>query len=187
VVLIAAAAVVAGVLLDRQIGPAAASRTSADAPVQYVGTIRDIMHAIVEPAADAIFDSVEINVTSEGVSEKQPKTDAEWEAVEHGAIALAEAVVLIKMAGRPVARPDEMHIDPEGPELPPSQVAAHIARSQDEWNKYADGMQRAAIQTMNFARARDVKGLYEVGTTIDDACEACHLVYWYPDDLKNRQ
>jgi hypothetical protein len=185
--LIAAAAVVAGVAIDRQIRPAAASRAAADSPVQYVGTIREIMHAIVEPASDAIFDSVEINVTLEGISEKQPRTDAEWEAVEHGAIALAEAVVLMKMPGRPVARPDEMNIDPEGPELPPSQVAAHIARLPDEWNKYSDGLQRAAIQTINFARARDVKGLYEVGTTIDDACEACHLVFWYPDDAKYRQ
>jgi hypothetical protein len=178
---VAAAAVGAGVFLDRQLRPQAASGLAAQAPFTYAGTIRDVMHAVVEPASNTLFDSVEVNVSAEGISEKQPQTDDAWQQVELGAIALAESANLIRMAGRPVARPEEMDVDPEGRELAPSAIAKILAESPGRWNGYADALQRTAIDAMKIARARDVKGLYEVGSAIYRACEDCHRVYWYPE------
>ena len=183
----AAVGVLAGVLIDRNVGPLAGSGLPADSPYHHVGTIREIMHGIVEPASDTIFDAVVIDVSAAGIKETIPRTDEEWEKVEHGAIALAEAVNLLKMPGRAVARPEEMNVDPEGPELPPSEIATHLTRSRQEWNTHADGLQQAAIEAMNAARARSVAGLTEVGERLDNACEGCHLAYWYPDDAKNRK
>jgi hypothetical protein len=34
--------------------------------------------------------------------------------------------------------------------------------------------------------AKDSARLFEVGGEIDEACEACHLVYWYPPDATAR-
>ena len=183
----AAVGVVAGVLIDRHVGPLAGSGLATEPPYNHVGTIREIMHGIVEPSSDAIFDAVVIDVSAAGIKETLPRTEEEWEKVEHGAIALAEAVNLLKMPGRAVARPEEMNVDPEGPELPPSEIAGHISRSPQEWNTHADGLQRAAIEAMNAARAKSVEGLTKVGETLDNACESCHLAYWYPDDAKNRK
>jgi hypothetical protein len=181
---VAALAAAAGVVIARQLWPGAGSRVAAPTPFTYVGTIRDVMHAIVEPGSNALFDSVEVSATPEGVTEKKPQTDEAWQQVELGAIALAEAVNLLKMPGRPVARPEEMTVDPEGPEIAPSEIASLIATSQDRWNRYADALQRHAMDAVKIARARDVKGLYEVGSTIYTACEDCHRVYWYPNDLE---
>jgi hypothetical protein len=176
-----------GTLIYRYVESMSRSTSAAETPKQYVGTIRDVMHAIVEPASNALFDAVEIDVSAAGIKEKQPRTDEEWEVVEHGAIALAEAVTLMKMPGRPVAQPEEMNVDPDGPELPPTQIADHIARSRPEWDKHADQLLKTAIEALDIARAKNVQGLYDVGTKIDAACEGCHLAYWYPDDAKNRK
>ena len=185
IAVIAAVGVLAGVAAARHMTPLAQGAT-ANGPYRYVGTIREVMHGIVEPTSDAIFDSVVIDVSADGIKETQPKTDEDWEKLEHAAIGLAEAANLLKMPGRLVARPEEMNVDPEGPELPPSQIAAHISKSPEEWIKPADGLQKAAIEALNATKAKSVEGLYKVGGVIDNACEACHLAYWYPDDAKNR-
>jgi hypothetical protein len=129
---------------------------------------------------------VVINVTADGINEKRPQTEEDWDMVEHGAIALAEAANLLRIPGRPIAQPNEMNVDPEGPELPPAQIAIKVNRSRAKWLKHVGNLQDAAVQALKAARAKDVAGLLKVGETIDTACENCHLEYWYPDDAKNR-
>jgi hypothetical protein len=40
-----------------------------------------------------------------------------------------------------------------------------------------------SLQALEAIDAKDAKRLLDVGGDIDAACEACHLVYWYPPDL----
>lgn len=167
--------------------PATTTSTSASGRVRYVASVRDIMHVLVETSADKIFDAVAIDVTAAGIREKSPETDEEWDELEHAALALAEAVNLIKMPDRPMAKKGEMNVDPEGPELPPAEIAAKVKRTLPQWNRYADDLQNAAVQVLSFVEKKDVKGLFEFGGALDMACENCHLEYWYPDDKKNRK
>ena len=155
--------------------------------MRYIASVRDIMHVLVEANADKIFDAVAIDVTAAGIREKKPETDEEWDELEHAALALAEAVNLIKMPDRPMARKGEMNVDPEGPELPPAEIAARVKRTRTQWNRYANELQDAAVQVLSFIEKKDVKGLFEFGGALDMACENCHLEYWYPDDKKNRK
>lgn len=161
--------------------------TAANAGVRFVGSVRDIMHVFVEPNADKIFDSVAIDVNETGIHEQKPETDEQWDELEHAAIGLAEAVNLIKMVGRPMAQPGEMNTDPEGPELPPAQIAAKVNRTRAKWNKYANALQDLAVKTLKVVEKKDVQGLFDIGGDLDQACENCHLEYWYPDDKKNRK
>ena len=78
-------------------------------------------------------------------------------------------------------------VDPEGPELPPAEIAARVNRTRALWNRYADELQDAAVQTLALIEKKDAKGLFEFGGALDMACENCHLEYWYPDDKKNRK
>lgn len=165
----------------------ATTSPSASERMRYVASVRDIMHVLVEASADKIFDAVAIDVTAAGIREKRPETDEEWDELEHAALALAEAVNLIKMPDRPMARPGEMNVDPEGPELPPAEIAARVKRTRPQWNRYANELQDAAVQALSFIQKKDVKGLFEFGGALDMACENCHLEYWYPDDKKNRK
>jgi len=169
-------------------GPSTRPATSSAAPtMRYVGSVRDIMHVLVEASAEKIFDAVTIDVTAAGIKENRPETEEEWDELEHSAIALAESVNLIKMVGRPMAQPHEMKDDPDGPELPSTEIAARVNRSRSKWNKYADDLQDVAVQTLAIIRKKDVDGLFKIGADIDMTCENCHLEYWYPDDKKNRE
>jgi cytochrome c556 len=48
----------------------------------------------------------------------------------------------------------------------------------------ADALQATAVKARAAAKKHDKDGLLNVGEEIDNACESCHLVYWYPDEKK---
>ena len=180
-VVVAAAGVVAGVVIGQQVRPAAQSSVQ-QPPFAYTGTLRDVMHMIVEPSSTALFDSVVTDITAAGIKETKPETDDDWDRLEHNAITLAETANLIKMVGRSVARPEELNDDPQGPELPPAEIATRIAQTCDAWVKHAETLQAAAVEALSYIKAKDVDGMSKVGETIDNACETCHMAYWYPED-----
>lgn len=150
--------------------------------LRLVGTIKDIMLGIIDPAADDIWGTVWTEDSAQGIIEHQPKTEEEWAVVEHDALVLAEAANLLKMPGRAIARPEELHVkstaDPA--ELTPAQIADRIAGSQATFLRFADMLQEAAVQGIKVARAKDVQGTFDAGRQIYIACVACHQVYWYP-------
>ena len=63
------------------------------------------MHAMVEPSAYVLWDSVAQIVSASGTEIRAPETDEEWDVVRHGAIALRESTNLVLIQGRPVAYP----------------------------------------------------------------------------------
>ena len=48
------------------------------------------------------------------------------------------------------------------------------------WNKAADGLYDAAAVLLKAAEAQSAEGILDSGNTLDEACESCHLKYWYP-------
>ena len=41
-----------------------------------------------------------------------------------------------------------------------------------------------AIRIIEMVMARNVDALFDAGSRLDQACENCHLEYWYPGDKK---
>jgi len=171
--------------------PATAAKPKATAGPQrpqplykMVNAIQDIMEGIVAPSADVLFDAVATDITAEGINEKKPETDEDWEKVEHNAIALVEAMNMIKVPGRIVARPGEKTKSegPDAPELTAPEIKAKIDKDRAKFLMYANKLQDQAIIALAIARKHDAKGLFDIGEGIDDACESCHLEYWYPND-----
>ena len=157
------------------------------AVVTRVGTVKEIMQGIVDPNADVVWESVATNITAAGVEEKAPKTDDEWARVQHSALMLAEAVNLLKMRGREIARPGDANTNgPDAPELTPAEIQVKVNRDWSLWISHANRLQETAIKAWQVANARDVNGIVEVGDALDKACESCHLEYWYPDMKKPR-
>ena len=184
-IILALAVVVTGVAAARRGGREAAAAAAA---MNRVGTVKEIMEGIVDPNADVLWESVATNITAAGVEEKAPKTDAEWATVQHSALMLAEAVNLLKMRGREIARPGDMNTKsgPDAPELTPAEIHEKVNRDWSLWITHADRLQETAIKAWQVANARDVNGIVEVGDALDKACESCHLEYWYPDLKKPR-
>ena len=182
--------VVAGLsayLTWRAARPAAAAPVTAGAPAYVLtGAVKDIMEGVIEPAADVVFESVAVVNDASGSRETVPKTDEDWARVEHNALMLAEAANLIMMPGRQIARADEpaKASDAAAPELTPVQIQQKIDADRSRWNQHATVLQQQATRALQLARSKNVAGLYEVGGDLDEACEMCHLEYWYPNQAR---
>lgn len=146
-------------------------------------TIKDIMDSLVDPSADVLWDSVATVVSAAGVEEKVPSTDEEWAEVHRGAVRLVEATNLLLMPDRHVARTGEKAEHPEI-ELGPEEIERRINADRAAWTTLAHGLYDAALPALRAAEARNVKDLFDAGDKIDNACESCHLRYWYPPATK---
>lgn len=165
--------------------PTAATTTSAETPMVPVGTVKDVMKGIVDPTSKAIWDAVGTESGKNGVVEKAPKTDEEWAVVEHSALSLAEAANLLKVPGRHMALPEQANAKtaPDAPELTPAQIEEKVNKDRGAWDVKADALRMTATKAIAAAKAHDKDGILNVGEEIDNACEACHKVYWYPDEV----
>jgi len=140
-------------------------------------TIRDIMDAFIDPAADHIWDSVAITVTAKGREEKYPRTDEEWKELRRRAIQVMEGANLLLVPGRRVARPGDT-VDPRVA-IPPDQIEALIKEDRASFTKMAYELYDSVLPTLQAIEAKDKDKLLEVSDAIDRACENCHTKYWY--------
>jgi len=147
------------------------------------GTIKDLMDSMVDPSADFLWDSVATTVSAKGIEEKAPHTDEEWAEVRRRAITLLEATNLLLMPGRKVAKPGEKADDPNV-ELGPEQIEQLINQDRKTWSDRAHGLHDSAVASLKAIEAKDAEALLNSGDGIDQACEKCHLVYWYPEEAK---
>src|SRR5688572_13664220 len=77
--------------------------TAVEAPVTIpVASVKQVMKGIMAPAALTVFNSVGTVMTTEGIEERAPKTDEDWEAVGNAAAALAESANLLMMGDRAI-------------------------------------------------------------------------------------
>jgi hypothetical protein len=93
---------------------------------------------------------------------------------------LVESTNLLVMEGRRIVAP--------GAQLPPGEADPAVLQKRLDANRapfigFALALRGVSLQALEAIDAKDPKRLLEVGGDIDAACEACHLVYWYPPDL----
>jgi hypothetical protein len=155
--------------------------TSCSKPAEYRtdATVKDIMDSIVDPNADYLWDSVSTESSLKGVVEKAPKTDEDWKEVRRHAIALMEAMNMLQLPDRQVARPGEKADDPRVEEQPEA-IQSMINADRASWTKAANGLYDATALILKAVDKKNVDGILDAGDLIDKACETCHLKYWYP-------
>jgi hypothetical protein len=151
----------------------------APTPLRPTATIKDIMDSMVDPSADALWESVATIVSAAGIEERQPRTDEDWANVHRKAIELVEATNLLLMEGRHVAKPNEKSENPEV-ELQPEEIEKIIASDRAAFVNFAHGLYDAAMPALRATETRNAQALLDAGEAIDNACENCHLKYWYP-------
>ena len=161
----------------------AADKSAGPAP-EYVptATIKDIMQSIIDPSADVVWGAVQSVVTTNGIEDKVPVTDEDWEKARLGAISLVEATNLLLMPGRHVARPGEKSEAP-GVELEPEEMEVLINKDRQAWAKRVRALHDAVEKTLQAIEKRDADTVFDLGETIEHACEGCHTQYWYPNQV----
>lgn len=137
----------------------------------------------IDPAADALWDSVAYIASATGTEDRQPRTAAEWRALRAQAVNLIEAANLLSMPGRRIGN-GTGSVAPG--ELPPAEIQRRIDGTHDNFVRFTHVLQDAAAGALAAIDARNAQGLMDAGGVIDAACEACHVVYWYPDQPRPR-
>ena len=144
-------------------------------------SVKELMENIVDPQSDYVFDAVGSDITPKGIVDIKPTTDEDWTRIQRGAYVLAESSNLLKMT-RKMAPDGAANVEPGGPELTPAQIEAKVKANPALWNSHADTLRTEALKVIDIVKARDADKLLAAGSAIDQACEACHLDFWYPGD-----
>jgi hypothetical protein len=120
-------------------------------PFKPVADTKQLMIAVVDPAADVIWGSVGTIVSAEGTEERAPKTDEEWAAVRNSAFVIAESGNLMMIGSR--------------------------AKDTGEWMRQSQALIDVGMRAVKAAEARDKDAIFTVGGEIYDVCANCHQAY----------
>jgi len=161
--------------------PAAQSALWGD--MKPVVSVKELMRDMIDPASDYVFDSVGTIITKGRRVEVTPKTDADWDKIRIGAVMMAEGAYLLKVP-RPFAPPGDENnsTGPEPEELSPAQIKAKLERDPVLWNAKIEALRNVGLEVMDIVRRRDATELWDACDNLDQACESCHLEFWYPGE-----
>lgn len=163
----------------------AAKPAQGPASPRAVASIQEIMDSQVDPAADIIWDSVQVISDSSGVHEFHPRTADDWKKVRNAALVLVEAPNLLAMHGRQVAAPGVALADADAPGmLTREQIQMNLDSRHDEFAGFARALQEVGLEAVQAIDRKDVSGLDLASSKIDGVCEQCHLQFWYPEAPK---
>ena len=125
-------------------------------PFRPVSSVGELMHDVVYPHADEVWESVGTIITHEGTEEIYPRTQDEWIALQGNCRTLMEAGNLLMMEGR--------------------------AKDTERWMERAQALIDAGEAVLEAAQAKDAAAVFDRGELIYNACENCHWDYRYEED-----
>ena len=147
-------------------------------------TIKDVMHSMIDPAGDYVFESVKLIADEHGARQQSPQTAEDWNDLRTRLVILQQVPSLL--ANRTAARPRDRSRNPQS-ESQPEAIEQALDADRPSLLRRARKLQTAATLATQAVDARDVKALLRSIDAIDKACENCHLRYWYPNDQRAQQ
>jgi hypothetical protein len=160
--------------------PAAAAAPALWGEITPVVSVKELMADLIDPASDYVFNAVSTTIGTNGIVEVEPRTDEDWARVRSGAVTLAEGISLLTIP-RPIAPPgDRPAPGADNLELPPAQIRAKILADPVLWNAKIQALRNINLTILDVVKRRNVSELNEAGAILDQACETCHLEFWYP-------
>jgi hypothetical protein len=151
----ASLAIAAGIACSEPAGPpptVSHARATEGAWIPPSATVKAIMAGAIDPAADALWQSVGTVITAARTEERAPSGLSEWQGLERQAIALGEG----------------------------AKALLNVSHSLEEqgWRDQAEALQKASQVALAATRARNATALFESGEAIAIACDGCHERYW---------
>ena len=140
------------------VGCASQTPAKVGPPIKAIATREEIMHHLVIPNAQKVWNSSGTIYTTKGVEERAPKNDDDWFSVESSATTLMEAGNLLMMDGR--------------------------AMDNGKWIEYATALRDSGDLVRQAAKAKDVNALFEKGGVLFESCQSCHFAYRFEKDSK---
>ncbi|MEI9889325.1 MAG: hypothetical protein WDN45_00590 [Caulobacteraceae bacterium] len=146
-------------------------------------TIQSVMDTVVDPSADALWETAGAVVTAKGSASRRPRTPAQWAKARTLALRLVSGARLLQ-APRPVGENGHWTLaDAATPGIrTAAQIQADIGHDPKRFYAAAARLERTAQDAADALDRRDLDAFLDAGARIDAACEACHAAYWYPRD-----
>lgn len=116
-------------------------------------SVDELMHLVIEPSADVLWDSAGFIMTLEGEESLTPTDDEGWLAVESAAAVIVESGNLLKLSDR-------------------------IPEDGNLWIDFSDQMTLVGHQALQATTDRDGDALFQAGADLYQSCLNCHDVYW---------
>ena len=159
----------------------AATQAGAASPYQPTATFQEVMDSVVDPAADYIWQAVSTKIDAQGTHDFVPHTTGEWHQLRQKAIVLVESANLIAVPGRRVAR-GTTTIEDVAP-LEVDKIQRRLDTQHEQLLGFAGAMRDISLTLLADIDRKDTEAILEHGATLDEVCEACHKVFWYPDQI----
>jgi cytochrome c556 len=155
----------------------------APSPFKPEATLQDLMQSIIDPNIDFVWNSVTTVSTVDGLEEKRPQSDEDWQAVRQHALTVLEVSNLLVMEGRPVASAAS-NTSSGGAELSALEIQHLIDTNRSDFIAKAHGLHDAMQQVIAAIDKKDVEEFEKAGGLVEHACEQCHSQFWYPNDQR---
>ena len=144
-----------------------------------VVSVKEVMHDLIDPLSDNLFDAIGSEVSAKGTRDWAPTTDEEWAKVRVGAVAMAEGVYLLKIP-RPIVPPGQENVT-EGPDdFTAAEVKDKIEKDPVLWQAKIEALRNVGREVLEIVKSKDTTALSGAVQDLDNACEGCHLEFWYP-------
>ncbi|MES2624163.1 MAG: hypothetical protein V4628_02690 [Pseudomonadota bacterium] len=142
-------------------------------------SLSEIMATIVMPSADVLWNAVAVDVTANGTVLTAPETDADWQHIRDSAVALVAVTDKLLNESLPIS--NAAPVEPPPGELGYAQIGNLRKENWQAWTAHVFVLHEVAQSSLKMIDAKDTEGLSEVGGALDEACESCHLQFWYPE------
>jgi len=120
-------------------------------PFKPATTTLVLMESVIAHSAEVYWNSVQVIVDENGVTELKPQTDEEWEFVWAAALMIAESGNLLMMPPRAV--------------------------DDGAWLQFSRSLIEAGTEAAAAAEAHDVDRVFAAGEQVYNACLGCHMRY----------
>ena len=118
--------------------------------------VHDLMAYVLDPAAEAIWDSAGYVITEEGEVNLAPTDQEGWDKVKNGAKVISESSYLLSL--------------PEG------------ALDQTQWIALSMALKDMGERAFKAAENEDAEDLFKIGAELYQVCVACHQTYWIKEE-----
>ena len=66
--------------------------------------------------------------------------------------------------------------------MSPAQIKAKLEADPVLWNAKIEALRNVGLEVLEIVKRKDVNELWDASDNLDQACESCHVAYWYPGE-----
>ncbi len=156
----------------------AVTAQAADAPLYLQALMKDV----VAPQAQVLWDVGNLAFDDDGNPDVSKVTAEDWTKLASAAEAMKAASLAMADAPRIAVTPEGGKLQDEGAPgvVTARQVQAFIDADPKDFAAHARILADVSEALLEASRTRDAQTLGDASGRLDEACEACHIKYWYP-------